>query len=331
MKSRMTILIGALVLWTSLSGVPLVASAQSHAESALWDAVRESKNPEDYRAYLDKYPDGIYAPIAKRRIASLSAQSAASSPNLSSGPDTSNHDGDANSMTECEGVNNCATWTFLGKQGNGRWSSGEIASLSVETVQGDQVVIQRTDSSGPSAGLTATYKGVRHGDRIAGEFTSSWPDHWTSKTGDWYAILQKAAQSPPPVMHVCNINGCSIGKGGTFVLENGRYRNLTTAAGTTDIWVIVNFSGESVVLQRTMSGTNNGGGTFTGHISASGNTIEDGVLKWDAGGESRFRAAWGTAIDTLPGSNPELERQNASVMAVRPVVCFPWFLGIVCD
>src|SRR5206468_1623038 len=37
-------------------------------------------------------------------------------------------------MTECEGVNNCATWTFLGSQGNGQWPSGEIANLTVETL-----------------------------------------------------------------------------------------------------------------------------------------------------------------------------------------------------
>jgi hypothetical protein len=30
-------------------------------------------------------------------------------------------------MTECEGINNCATWTFLGTQGNGQWPSGEVA------------------------------------------------------------------------------------------------------------------------------------------------------------------------------------------------------------
>jgi hypothetical protein len=33
-------------------------------------------------------------------------------------------------MTECEGVNNCATWTFLGGQGTGQWPSGDIASLA---------------------------------------------------------------------------------------------------------------------------------------------------------------------------------------------------------
>jgi hypothetical protein len=117
------------------------------------------------------------------------------------------------------------------------------------------------------------------------------------------------ALTPPPVMHACNINGCTSA-GGTLVLENGHYRNLTTPAGTSDIWGIVNFSADSVVLRRTLSGTNNGSGTFTGHISTRGNTIDDGVLKWDSGAEGHFRAAWGAAIDTVPGGNPALERQQ---------------------
>jgi hypothetical protein len=88
-------------------------------------------------------------------------------------------------MTECEGTNNCATWTFLGKQGNGRWPSGEVANLSVESLDGDNVVIRRADSTGPSVGLIAVYKGIRHDDRVGAEFTSSWPGHWENKAGSF--------------------------------------------------------------------------------------------------------------------------------------------------
>src|ERR1700685_468365 len=76
-------------------------------------------------------------------------------------------------MSECEGTNNCATWTFLGTQGNGQWPSGEVANLAVEHSDASTVVIRRADSTGPSAGLTAVYKGTRHGDRVSGEYTSS--------------------------------------------------------------------------------------------------------------------------------------------------------------
>jgi hypothetical protein len=234
-------------------------------------------------------------------------------------------------MTECEGINNCATWTFLGKQGNGQWPSGEIANLTLENLDGDDVVIHRADSTGASAGLTATYRGTRHEDRIGGEFTSSWPGHWENKSGNWYATLEKLPQGLPPVMHMCNVNGCSTGKGGTLVLENGHYKNLTTAAGTSDIYTVESFTSDSVVLRRTMYGTYNGVAVLTGHISPRGNTVEDGIMKWvGSNQQAGFRIAWGTAIDTIPGANPELERRAIALMPVIPVVCFGWFF-VVCN
>jgi hypothetical protein len=313
---------------------PPPAHAQTREESALWNSVKDSKDAEDYKAYLDKYPDGVFAPIAKRRAAEFRASAAP--PVVRGEPDGSGSEERRAStpltMTECEGTNNCATWSFLGNQGNGQWPSGEIASLTVENLDGDRVVIHRSDSSGVSAGLTATYRGTRHGDRIGGEFTSSWPGHWQEKSGNWYATLQKIPQGLPPVVHMCAISGCSTGKGGTLVLENGHYKNLTTAAGTSDIYAIESFTPDSVVLRRTMSGTYNGVAVLTGHISPQGNTVESGTMKWvgsnDQGG---FRMAWGTAIDTIPGSNPELERRAIALMPVIPVVCFPWFFTVVCD
>src|ERR1700691_241897 len=71
-------------------------------------------------------------------------------------------------MTECEGTNNCATWTFLGAQGIGQWPSGEISNLNVEHFDDNSVSIRRADPIGPSTGLTALYTGTRHGDRVAG-------------------------------------------------------------------------------------------------------------------------------------------------------------------
>src|SRR5262249_33946681 len=38
-------------------------------DKAVWDGIKDSKDASDYRAYLDAYPTGIYAPIAKSRLA----------------------------------------------------------------------------------------------------------------------------------------------------------------------------------------------------------------------------------------------------------------------
>jgi hypothetical protein len=80
------------------------------------------------------------------------------------------------------------------------------------------MVDRRADSTGPSAGLTAVYKGTRNNERIGGEFTSSWPGHWNNKTGNWYATIRGDAQSPPPLMRVCDPNySC-----GTWTWNNGK-------------------------------------------------------------------------------------------------------------
>jgi uncharacterized caspase-like protein len=39
-------------------------------ELLLWNEIKDSKSPEDYQAYLDKYPDGAFAPLAKLRAKS---------------------------------------------------------------------------------------------------------------------------------------------------------------------------------------------------------------------------------------------------------------------
>src|SRR5689334_20488455 len=46
---------------------PLVQLAQSD-ELGDWNAIKDSKNAQDYQNYLDKYPNGTFAELAKRRI-----------------------------------------------------------------------------------------------------------------------------------------------------------------------------------------------------------------------------------------------------------------------
>lgn len=216
-------------------------------------------------------------------------------------------------MTECEGVNNCATWTFLGTQGNGQWPSGEIANLSVEKFDADTVVIRRADSTGPSAGLTATYTGTRNGDRIGGEFLSSWPGHWKSKPGNWYATIGKAPNSPPLVMHFC-AQYCK-----TLVWENGRY--VHGSNGVFDIWTVESFTPASVIIHRT--DVNGFGGVYTGQMSPEGNRIINGTFN---GRPDGYKLTWGTALNTIPGDGGP-----APPVAVRPMVCFGWFLGVICQ
>lgn len=233
-------------------------------------------------------------------------------------------------MTECEGTNNCATWTFLGSQGNGQWPSGEVANLSVERYDADTVVIRRADSTGSSAGLTAVYTGTRHGDRVGGEFTSSWPGHWDSKFGNWYATIEKMSQGPPRVMRVCaNPNDWTVCS--TWRWVNGHYDGWREW-GAIATMTVASFTRDSVVIRRTDTGApgpGHPGAGFTmvyrGTISSQGNSILDGISTANNGSVGQFRAYWGEAVGDLPSGphQPQVQLQPL-------VVCYPWFFGVVC-
>jgi hypothetical protein len=49
-------------------------------ELSFWESIKNSNNPDDFKAYLDKYPDGQFAALAKSR-----AQPGRSATNMSSG------------------------------------------------------------------------------------------------------------------------------------------------------------------------------------------------------------------------------------------------------
>jgi adenylate cyclase len=51
------------------SGAELVA-----VELAFWDSVKDSQNPAMYEAYLEKYPEGAFAELAKTRLDELSVK-----------------------------------------------------------------------------------------------------------------------------------------------------------------------------------------------------------------------------------------------------------------
>jgi uncharacterized caspase-like protein len=52
---------------------PPVAPANSAAfELAYWNSIKDSTDPDDFKEYLEKYPNGQFVGIARRRIASLS-------------------------------------------------------------------------------------------------------------------------------------------------------------------------------------------------------------------------------------------------------------------
>jgi len=62
------------------SGGKAEASPVQSVELTFWDSIKESKNPEDYKAYLDKFPNGNFVTLAKNRIAESETRNADLSP-----------------------------------------------------------------------------------------------------------------------------------------------------------------------------------------------------------------------------------------------------------
>jgi peptidoglycan hydrolase-like protein with peptidoglycan-binding domain len=63
---------------------PTPAAAQRAAseaeETALWDSVKQSKSADEVRTYLDRFPNGLYAPLARIRLRNLEGSGSSPKP-----------------------------------------------------------------------------------------------------------------------------------------------------------------------------------------------------------------------------------------------------------
>jgi len=59
---------------------PPPATSADQMELAFWDAIKNSSNPADYRAYLETYPQGRFAALARVRAGAAAPQVAAAPP-----------------------------------------------------------------------------------------------------------------------------------------------------------------------------------------------------------------------------------------------------------
>jgi hypothetical protein len=97
-------------------------------------------------------------------------------------------------MAQCE-PDSCGAWSFEGKRGVGRWTTGAVANLTIERFEGDAVSIRREDTTGVGKGIKGLYTGTRNGDRIEGTFTWVWPGGlYPAGTVNWHATIQHLPQ-----------------------------------------------------------------------------------------------------------------------------------------
>src|SRR5205085_11465222 len=66
------------------------AANASSDEIAFWNSIKDSRDPEDFRAYLEQYPNGKFVALAKNRLKTLEAakKSSETSPSKTSTPTT---------------------------------------------------------------------------------------------------------------------------------------------------------------------------------------------------------------------------------------------------
>lgn len=60
--------------------VLLAQAGDDKAEMAFWDSIKDSKNPDEYKAYLDTYPKGKFSALARVRMDALKKPAAAATP-----------------------------------------------------------------------------------------------------------------------------------------------------------------------------------------------------------------------------------------------------------
>lgn len=70
-------LAGALLMAAAALAGAQSADEALRAEIVFWETIRASSDPADYRAYLEQYPKGKFASLARNRIAALGSKPAA--------------------------------------------------------------------------------------------------------------------------------------------------------------------------------------------------------------------------------------------------------------
>jgi hypothetical protein len=122
-------------------------------------------------------------------------------------------------------------------------------------------------------------------------------------TAQRYAVRTGDSEAPPQVIHFCWTN-CF-----TLDFDNGLYRR---ADGSDETWTVERFTSTSVVLRRhDVPAAWNG---FSADVVYEGQVSNGRLINITIGGKpaSGIDAAWGIALNTLPGSNAERDQGSAA-------------------
>jgi hypothetical protein len=225
-------------------------------------------------------------------------------------------------MTECQGVNNCATWTLHRRKGIGEWPSGERAVLEITSLDSGHITITRTDFEGPTKGLEATYEGtaVEDGD-LGGTFQSNYngqhhSGHWYMQQAQVKSSNQQTSRDGLQQIVECEGRGCNI-SAPTRVswIFNGKKEGTGIFSTGNQPLTIGRFDSNTIVVTRTdTSGPWRGSAIYTGHIS--GDQIQGTVEYHDPGRSTPRYDVWTGLIGTTPiaEGSPQVAAPSAEDM-----------------
>ena len=75
-KKKNALVVGIIVVVVLLligggAGFVVLKNSQNEGEQELFESLEGNENPEDYQAFLEKYPDGDYAPLVQKKLQAL--------------------------------------------------------------------------------------------------------------------------------------------------------------------------------------------------------------------------------------------------------------------
>jgi uncharacterized caspase-like protein/Flp pilus assembly protein TadD len=130
---------------------PNIASVDPAAiELSFWDSIKNSSSAEDFRAYLDKYPDGQFASLAKNKINSLGAPARSES----------RPGGDATEIAFWDSIKNSSNVddfrAYLRKYPNGVFS--ELAANRVKSLEPSTGTTGNESGASSTAGIGVSFQ-----------------------------------------------------------------------------------------------------------------------------------------------------------------------------
>jgi hypothetical protein len=193
-------------------------------------------------------------------------------------------------MTECQGMNNCATWNFNNRRGIGRWPSGEVGILDYTSQGQNRITIERTDVEGSKAGLTATYTAIVQGDMVYGTYISKY--NGRTEAGAWYLVYMTPANTP---LKITEWEGNdSRGVTWSFPASEVGTAGIGTFGGGPERIVLERMDHNVVSVSRHNGDPRWGGSAdYTGHIC--GDHASGTILYWDKGHHTSSPGTW-TAV-----------------------------------